>query len=128
MPKQLERFIVSLSVNRQIAIILLALVVGGCASDVANRYYSDVKYPARPYKEVEVFTNAPTRPYVVIADLQGRGESPRDLRKQAAKIGADAVIITYLGGAYNSSNQWAGQDSQSDTYTHIVGTALKFTP
>lgn len=112
----------------KIAIILVALIVAGCASDIANRYYSDVKYPSRSYKEVEVFTNTPTRPYVVIADLQGRGESPLDLRKQAAQIGADAIIITHIGGAYNSGDQWAGQDSESRTYTHIVGTALKYTP
>ncbi len=111
----------------KIAFIFVALSVAGCASDVANRYYADVKYPARPYKEVEVFTNAPTRPFVVIADFQARGESSRDLQKQAAKIGADAIIITYLGGAYFSGDQWAGQDSQSHTYSHIVGTALKYT-
>lgn len=112
----------------KIAIFLAALVVAGCASDVANRYYADVKYPARPYLQVEVFTNAPTRPYVVIADFQGRGESQLDLRKQAAKIGADAIIITHIGGYYSSADQWAGQDSESHTYSHIVGTALKYTP
>jgi hypothetical protein len=109
-----------------IFIFSMALAVAGCASDVANRYYSDVKYPARPYKEVDVFTNAPTRPFIVIADFQGRGQSPKNLRKQAGQIGADAIIITYLGGYYNSADKWAGEDSQSRTYTHIVGTALKY--
>jgi hypothetical protein len=113
-------------VKGKIAIILAVLVTAGCASDVANRYYSDIKYPPRPYKEIEVLTNVPTHAYIVIADFQGRGESPRDLQKQAAKIGADAIIVTYIGGAYNSSDQWAGQDSES--HTHIVGTALKYTP
>jgi len=115
-------------VKGKISIILIALAVAGCASDVANRYYSDVKYPTRSYNEVEVFTNAPTRSYIVIADFQGRDESPLDLRKQAAKIGADAIIISYIGGLYNSADRWAGQDSESHTYSHIVGTALKYTP
>jgi hypothetical protein len=108
--------------------MLSVLVFFGCASDVANRYYSDIKYPARPLDQVDVFTNAPSRAYVVIADFQGRNQSSQDLRKQAAKIGADAIIISYIGGAYNSRDQWAGHDSQRNTYTHIIGTALKYTP
>ena len=109
-------------------IILPVLIFLGCASDVANRYYSDTKYPAKPLEQVDVFTNAPSRAYVVIADFQGRNQSPRELRKQAAKIGADAIIISYIGGAYDSRDQWAGHDSQKNTYTHIIGTVLKYTP
>ena len=114
--------------NGKTVILLLAVAMVGCATDVANRYYSDVQYPARSVDEVAVFTNAPTRPYIVIADFQARGETPRDMRNQAAKIGADAVIVTYLGGLYDSHDQWAGHDSQNHTYAHIVGTALKYTP
>jgi hypothetical protein len=117
-----------LKMKWKILIAISALILAGCASDVANRYYSEVKYPARPYKQVEVLTNAPARPYVVIADFQGRDESAKALRKQAAKIGADAIIISYIGGAYNSRDQWAGQDSERNTYSHIIGTALKYTP
>jgi hypothetical protein len=112
---------------------LASLVVGvfclaGCATDLANRYYADVHYPARPVAEVELLTAPPKRPYIVLADFQGRGETEQDMRRLAAKIGADAVIVTRLGGLYYVGDQWAGEDSQSHTYSRIVGTALKYKP
>jgi len=117
---------------RNILIICIGIIslaqLAGCASDVANRYYSKAHYPARPVGEVEVLTNAPQRGYIVLADFQARGETAEDMRRQAAEIGSDAVIVTLLGGLYNRGEQWAGQDSQSRTYSHIVGTAIKYTP
>lgn len=110
------------------AIVLLALALTGCATDVANRYYSDQHYTARPVEEVAILTNAPAHPYEVIADFQSRGDTAKSLRSKAAKIGADAIIVTYIGGSYYSGDQWAGQDSQRQTYSHIIGTAIKFTP
>ena len=115
-------------VKGKIAIILLALFVAGCATDVANRYYSDQHYPPRPIDEVAILTNEPARPYEVIADFQSRGDTASSLRSKAAQIGADAIIVTYLGGFYNSADQWAGQDSQSRTYSRIIGTAIKYKP
>ena len=115
-------------VKGKIAIILMALFVAGCASDVANRYYSGQHYPARPVEEVAILTNAPARPYEVIADFQSRSDTARSLRSEAAKIGADAIIVTYLGGLYYSGDQWAGQDSEHQTYSHIIGTAIRYTP
>ena len=38
---------------------------------------------------------------MVIADFQSRGENAKAMQKKAAKIGADAVIVVYLGGYYN---------------------------
>ncbi len=109
-------------------VIAGVLLFAGCATDVANRYYSDVHYPSRPVEEVEILKKEPSRPYTVIADFQARGETAQDMRRLAAKIGADAVIVTFLGGFYNSGDQWAGLDSQNQTYSRIVGTALKYTP
>ena len=63
-----------------------------------------------------------------LADFQSRGESEKSVRKKAAKIGADAVIISTLGGFYHLSTQWAGEDSQSNTYTRICGTAIIYKP
>jgi hypothetical protein len=78
------------------SIIAETLLFAGCAVDVANRYYSDVHYPPRPVGEVELLTNEPPRAYTVLADFQARGETAQDMRQLAAKIGADAVIVTYL--------------------------------
>jgi adenine/guanine phosphoribosyltransferase-like PRPP-binding protein len=116
-------------VNAKNALIAVGLAtVAGCGTDVANRYYPDVHYPPKPVEQVELLKKEPTRHYAVIADFQARGETAQDMRRLAAKIGADAVIVTYLGGFYNSGDQWAGQDSQNNTYSRIVGTAVKYIP
>jgi hypothetical protein len=106
--------------------LVLASLLTGCATDVANRYYVAEKYPAKNPKEVELLWQRPSREFTVIADFQSRGESPEAVRKKAAKIGADAVIISILGGLYDISEQWAGNDRQSNTYTRITGTAIKY--
>jgi hypothetical protein len=85
-------------VYSKLAFVLLLAALIGCARDVANRYYGGVAYPAKEPREVEVLWRAPTRNYVVIADFQSRNETPDDMREKAAKIGADAVIISILGG------------------------------
>lgn len=107
-------------------IAVTSIGIAGCATDVANRYYSSNNYPPTDPKNVEILRQAPSRPYEVIADFQSRGESPKSVAKKAAKIGADAVIIAVLGGFYHRGTQWASQDSQADTYTRIVGTAIRY--
>jgi len=107
-------------------LLFLAGLLAGCATDVANRYYGSEKYSARDPKEVELLWQRPSREFTVIADFQSRGESPQAVRKKAAKIGADAVIISILGGLYDTSEQWAGNDRQSNTYSRITGTAIKY--
>jgi hypothetical protein len=107
---------------------LFAVLLSGCATDVANRYYGSQHYPPKDPKQVELLYAAPNRKFTPIADFQSRGESPESLRKRAAKLGADAVIVTRLGGLYQTSEQWAGSDSMLGTYSRIVGTAIKYTP
>lgn len=110
----------------RLLILMVLLTCGpiGCASDVANRYYGTVRYPARDPSDVELLWQRPSRDFVVIADFQSRRESPEDIRKKAAEIGADAVIIAILGGYY--SGQWAANNAYADTYTRITGTAIKY--
>jgi hypothetical protein len=106
--------------------LLAMLLVCSCASDVANRYYADHAYPPRAAKDVELLKSAPARPYEVIADFQSRGESAESLRNKAARIGADAIIVTHLGGRYDPSEEWSQQQQSRDMYTRIVGTAIKY--
>ena len=106
--------------------VIVAFCLSSCAEDVANRYYSAQRYPAKDAKNVELLFHAPSRPFTVIADLQSRLESPEAMKKRAAQIGADAVIVTPLGGLYNPNDQWAGQDSMSRTYTRLIGSAIKY--
>jgi hypothetical protein len=109
-----------------LSFFLFAVLFAGCATDVANRYYASEKYPQKDPKQVELLWKNPQRQYVVIADFQARGESPEGMRKWAAKIGADAVIVSILGGYYDRNTAWAGEDKQANTYSRITGTAIKY--
>jgi uncharacterized protein YbjQ (UPF0145 family) len=108
-------------------VILLPLGIStSCSSDVANRYYGSAHYPRKATDDVALLNAAPTRPYEVIADFQSRNESPESVRRKAAEIGADAVIVTTLGGRYDKSEEWAAQNNDRGMYTRIVGTAIKY--
>lgn len=107
--------------------LLFTMLACGCASDVANRYYLSEKYPAKPVSEVEVLREEPSRPYFVIADFQSRGEDAEDMRKKAAAVGADAVIVSYLGGVYGNAEQWPKEQQRTKSkYSRVAGTAIKF--
>ena len=110
-------------------LVLASLIMIGfsaCATDVANRYYASTTYPPKDPEQVEVLRQTPSRPYEVIADFQSRGDSIKSVRNKAAKIGADAVIISTLGGYYERSEQWASNDAQWNTYSRICGTAIRY--
>src|SRR2546429_4449572 len=112
--------------NRPGALAVLVLIaLAACATDVANRYYGTVKYPPKEPQNVEILWRAPMRDYVVIADFQSRGETPEAMREKAAKIGADAIIISILGGHYSRSEEWASADRYRESYSRITGTALQ---
>ncbi len=103
----------------------MLFVVVGCATDVANRLY--IKLPPVGIESVELLTDKPNRAFDVVADFQSRGESPNDLRRKAAEVGADAVIVSLLGGYVSTSNEWAAsKDMWSKSYTRITGTAIKY--
>src|ERR1700712_5769558 len=106
--------------------LAFALLGGGCASDVANRYYASERLAPRPITEVQVLWGKPTQPFSVLADFQSRGESPDDMRKKGADIGADAVIVSLLGGQYSKSEEGADKDRYSTTYSRITATAIRF--
>ena len=108
------------------AALICVLVLAACATDVANRHYGTEKYPPKTPAEVELLWQSPKKTYVVIADFQSRGESPEAIREKAAEIGADAVIVSTLGGSYSRSEEWAGMDRNAATYSRITGTAIKY--
>ena len=105
---------------------ILALMICSCASDVANRYYLKDTYPPKKPTEVELLSHNPERDFIVMADFQARGDTPEGMRKRAAEIGADAVIVQVLGGSYSRSDEWVGKDSMSTSYSRITATAIKY--
>jgi len=66
---------------------VLLMILAGCASDVANRYYGTVKYPPKDPAEVQLLRQAPTRDYVVIADFspeaRARSDSQESRRRRS---------------------------------------------
>jgi putative N-acetylmannosamine-6-phosphate epimerase len=108
-----------------LTITVLLLASSGCARDVANRYYGSTRYPAKKPTDVLMLNSRPSQDFEVIADFQSRGETPEELREKAAEIGADAVIVSMIGGHYDRSAQWASHGNNG-TYSHIVGTAIIF--
>jgi hypothetical protein len=114
--------------KKLIALIIFSLSLFGCATDIANRYYASEQYPPKTKEEVLILNSKPTRAFIVIADFQSRGETASDLQAKAAKIGADAVIVSHVGGLYSRSEEWASEDRyKREFYDHILGTAIKFT-
>ena len=107
-------------------ILTFAMTIAGCATDVANRVYVKESLSPRPIADVQILWNKPDKPFTVLADFQSRGESPDDMRRKGAEIGADAVIVSRLGGLYSRDEQWAGKDRHSTTYSRIAATAIKF--
>jgi len=107
-------------------IIFSCLFLTGCVSGEANRYYLKETLPAKDIEEVEVLREAPSQPYIVIADFQVSRATIKHMQKRAAEIGADAVIITPVGGWYSRSGIWAGSDKYSNSYSGLIGSAIKY--
>ncbi len=111
-----------------IAVLAILAMVGAvsCVADQAHRYYAEKRYPSKNIEDVEILWEAPARPHVVIADFQARNAKPKYMRKLAAEIGADAVIVGTLGGLRSRSDEWAGEDKYAKYYSRITGTAIRY--
>ena len=118
-----------------IGIFIVLLCEIGCVSDEANRYYLKEKLPPKNVKDVEVLREKPQRPYIVVADFQASNGSflffvfpvsPERMQKMAAKVGTDAVILVPAGGWYSRDEVWAGKDTHSNSYSTLLGTAIKY--
>ncbi len=100
--------------------------LGGCRTDEAARYYAAERYPARPVTEVQVFDRKPEREFEVIADIQAYNVTPDYMRRRAAEIGGDAVILVRGGGRYDQNEVWASADRHSTSYVRLLATVIKF--
>ena len=109
-----------------IGIIALFFCNIGCVSDEANRYYLKERLPPKNINEVEVLWEEPHQPYTVVADFQARNASVKHMRKRAAEIGADAVIVVPIGGWYSLDEIWANEDRESNSFNRLTGTAIQY--
>jgi hypothetical protein len=109
-----------------ISISVFLLCEMGCISDEANRYYLKEKLPAKNVDDVMILREKPQQPFIVVADFQAVNASFRYMQKRAAEIGADAVIIVPAGGWYSQNEVWAGKDQHSNSYSRLIGTAIKY--
>jgi Na+-transporting methylmalonyl-CoA/oxaloacetate decarboxylase gamma subunit len=107
-----------------IAVLVLLFCAIGCMSDEANRFYLKERLPAKNVEDVEVLWAAPERPYTVIADFQANKATVKHMRKRAAEVGADAVIVVPAGGWYSRKEVWADEDRHSDSYKRLTATAI----
>jgi hypothetical protein len=107
--------------NRKLITILMIvslITLAGCESTTVVGH----TYPAVPTNSVQVLYQEPKRPYEVLAFVQSNkswemssAADVADLRKKAAKVGADALIVTSVHGV--TMTEW---DSAS-------GKAIKWT-
>ena len=104
---------------------ILALSICGCVSDQAHRLYIDKPLPSKEPSQVEILYENPSRSFTVIADLQARNASARYMQREAAKIGADAIICQQLGGTRSNYDHWADSD-RNKNYYRLAATAIVY--
>ena len=93
--------------------IFLLIFLNGCvANDIV--VFDETKRHSKSNNEVKVLLNKPERPYKVIARIQIGPDAfisdyqnqTEELVKKAAKLGADAVIISYGSSAYPGASKF----------------------
>ena len=105
---------------RSILWVVIAVSLSGCAGSAVQ--VSTHKYPPTKPDSIQVLYQEPSKPYEVVAlvDQQGSGfdfsanDTIPGLKEQAAKVGADAVIIT------------SAKPMKVYEYAHTSGKAIKW--
>ena len=104
---------------------LTAILIGALLSVLAACESTTVvghTYPAVPVSSVEVLYQEPKRPYEVLAFVQSNkswemsgSADVADLRKKAAKVGADALIVTSMHGV--TMTEWDSASCKAIKWT-----------
>jgi hypothetical protein len=99
-----------MSIQKSNITIALAFALVGCYG--ATHQVSEHRYPPTAVGSVQVLYQEPKRPYEVLAFMNHRDTVTLSLkaqinalRKQAAELGADAVVITQAQGLMFGSLQ-----------------------
>jgi hypothetical protein len=130
--------------GRNIGIVLLLLstaLMSGCATvdSTTTQYVGAPHPPPSDPAKVEILRAEPTRPHdrlgeiVVDASVEPAppiAEVEEKLRTEAAKLGADAVVVVFDRiqpiAAY-VSGPWWGRSINTITGRKLVGVAIKYT-
>lgn len=103
--------------KRTTAIILSAAVLAtgslaACSRTTAVKT-TDQSYQSTNWRNVQILTTQPSRPYTELGTLNTSGWKQKDtkklyeeFRKEGAKWGADAVLITSTGVSGMKDEQW----------------------
>jgi hypothetical protein len=75
-----------------LCVVLAVSFLCGCVAPSYSRVYET--YPPTSPSAIEILRSKPAHDFVLIADTQMHGPSENQVRKWAAGVGADAVIIT----------------------------------
>lgn len=121
------------------AIALLCAVTGcNTVSTSSKQYLGGPVYGPSDPAQIQILRSEPTRPHVRLGEVTAQPSSDsvtvtkieEAVRKAAAKIGADAVVIvadrTQVLGAVVTGPLWARSMNQV-TGRLIVGVAIKYT-
>ena len=123
-----------------LGLVSTLLALPGCSSvDASTRMYPNAPtFAATDPSAVEVLRNEPAVPYVrlgeVTLSLAGNPSQQaltQALQKQAAQIGATAVVLVYDGsqsmGAMYSGPLWAPADVSQMSQAVLIAVAIRYT-
>lgn len=126
----------------QVAGVVLAvgLAASGCGglSTSSRMYPNAAPYPPTDPSSVELLRNEPSVPYVrlgeVTVSLDGNPSQQaiaQALTKQAAQMGATAVVLVYDGsasmGVMYSGPLWAPGDPSQGNQQVVIAVAIRYT-
>jgi len=92
--------------------VLLALfgfILAACSSTTVNRYIQDLP-PNPDWQNITIYRiRTPDRPFIEVGEIVTRNNNIPQLKRSAARIGADAVIIVGAGSVSSTgfSNSFA---------------------
>ncbi len=114
------------------------LILTGCMVKVEAKRYPDAGlYAPVAYQSVAILRSPPSRSYEALGEIHLQSNSDlsqktifKKLKKAAAKIGADAVVLVAdpagrTGGSVATLKEWRGDLKGVDART-IVGVAIWF--
>jgi hypothetical protein len=120
--------------------LVVLLAVSGCktVSITSNQYIGGPQYAPSNPADIQILRTPPTRPHVRLGEVRAEPSSDsvgvqqieESMRKAAAKMGADAIVIVYdqtqVTGAM-VTGPWYGRTIQRTVGRVVVGVAIKYT-